>query len=104
MLDAFDCPDPSTATPTRTVTTTPVQALSLRNNPFVWRMAAALAKRVQNENGGDPAAQVERAWWLCLGRAPDAAEREKGIAMAQKHGLPALARVLFNSGEFVVIE
>ena len=104
LLDAFDCPDPSTATPTRTVTTTPVQALSLRNNPFVWRMAAALAKRVQNENGGDPAAQVERAWWLCLGRAPDAAEREKGIAMAQKHGLPALARVLFNSGEFVVIE
>ncbi len=104
LLDGFDCPDPSTTTPVRTVTTTPLQALSLRNSPFVWRLAKRLAKRVQQEAGDDAAAQVERAWQHCLGRPPDADELKKGIALVEKHGLPTLARVLFNSGEFVVIE
>lgn len=43
LLDTFDCPDPSTITPRRSVTTTPLQALALLNNSFVLRMADALA-------------------------------------------------------------
>ena len=39
LLDTFDCPDPSTATPKRGSTTTPLQALSLMNNSFTLRMA-----------------------------------------------------------------
>ena len=39
FLDTFDCPDPSTATPRRASTTTPLQALALWNNAFVLRMA-----------------------------------------------------------------
>ncbi|HEV3022250.1 MAG TPA: DUF1549 domain-containing protein, partial [Pirellulales bacterium] len=35
LLDAFDCPDPSTIAPSRAVTTTPLQALSLLNDSFV---------------------------------------------------------------------
>ena len=104
LLDGFDCPDPSTTTPARTVTTTPLQALSLRNSPFVWRLAKRLAKRVQREAGDNAAAQVERAWLLCLGRAPAAAERKVAVGLVRDHGLPTLGRVLFNSGEFVVIE
>jgi len=104
LLDGFDCPDPSTTTPARAVTTTPLQALSLRNSPFVWRLAKRLAKRVEREAGKNTTAQVERAWLLCLGRSPDANEARAAVELVREHGLPALGRVLFNSGEFVVIE
>tara|TARA_Y100001934_G_scaffold79107_1_gene98377 strand:+ start:2593 stop:4389 length:1797 start_codon:yes stop_codon:yes gene_type:complete len=104
LLDGFDCPDPSTTTPARAVTTTPLQALSLRNSPIVWRLAKRLAKRVENEVGEEIAAQIDRAWALCLGRSPDAEERQAAMVLVREHGLPALGRVLFNSGEFVVIE
>ena len=104
LLDGFDCPDPSTTTPARAVTTTPLQALSLRNSPFVWRLAKRLAKRVEREAGKNTTAQVERVWLLCLGRSPDANEARAAVKLVREHGLPALGRVLFNSGEFVVIE
>ncbi|MDP7050820.1 MAG: DUF1549 and DUF1553 domain-containing protein [Verrucomicrobiota bacterium] len=104
LLDGFDCPDPSTTTPVRTVTTTPLQALSLRNSPFIWRLAKYLSKRLKDEVGEDPAAQVEQAWLLCLGRIPDNDERQRAVGLVREHGMAALARVLFNSGEFVVIE
>ena len=104
LLDGFDCPDPSTTTPARAVTTTPLQALSLRNSPFVWRLAERLAKRVEREAGKNTPAQVDRAWLLCLGRSPDVNEARVAVELVREHGLPALGRVLFNSGEFVVIE
>ena len=104
LLDGFDCPDPSTTTPARAVTTTPLQALSLRNSPFVWRLAKRLAKRVEREAGKNTPAQVDRAWLLCLGRSPDVNEARVAVELVREHGLPALGRVLFNSGEFVVIE
>ena len=43
LLEAFDCPDPSTKTPRRAVTTTPLQALALMNNSFVLRQAKCSA-------------------------------------------------------------
>src|SRR6185503_16874609 len=35
LLDMLDCPDPSVATPRRSVTSTPLQALALLNNAFM---------------------------------------------------------------------
>src|SRR5262249_36565097 len=46
LLDALDCPDPSVSTPRRTVTTTPLQALSLLNNPSMTHGAQAFAERL----------------------------------------------------------
>ena len=104
ILDTFDCPDPSATTPTRAVTTTPLQALSLSNNVFVWRMADGLANRVRKEAGEALLDQVRRSWQLSLGREPDEMERSQASAMIAKHGLASLCRALFNSSEFVVIE
>jgi len=104
ILDTFDCPDPSATAPTRAVTTTPLQALSLSNNVFVWRMTDGLANRVRKEVGEAPLGQVRRAWQLSLGREPDKTESSQAVAMISKHGLPLLCRALFNSSEFVVIE
>ena len=110
LLDTFDCPDPSSTSPRRSVTTTPLQALTLSNNPFVWRMADAFAGRIGREAGEDAGRQVHRAWLLGLGlglglgREPDETETKKGRALVEKHGLASLCRVLFNSSEFILIE
>ena len=104
LLDTFDCPDPSSTAPRRTVTTTPLQALSLLNNSFVLRMAGHFSARVAREAGGDIADQVERAYQLTLGRGPDDEERRLAEGLADQHGMAALARALFNSNEFVITQ
>ncbi len=104
LLDTLDCPDPSSAAPRRSVTTTPLQALSLLNNSFVLRMSENYARRVRSEAGEDGAAQVKHAWRLALGRGPDEEEQRLSVLLVQQHGLPALCRALFNANEFVVVE
>ncbi|MCH8045423.1 MAG: DUF1553 domain-containing protein [Planctomycetes bacterium] len=104
ILDTFDCPDPSGATPRRSITTTPLQALSLLNNSFVLRMADAFAGRIEREAGKDRSQQIRRAWRLALGRAPSPHEEQLSAKLIARHGLPTLCRALFNVNEFVVIE
>jgi len=104
LLDTFDCPDPSSTSPRRAVTTTPLQALSLSNNKFVWRMATAFARRVAKATGDDVGRQVVLAWRLGLGRSPGEGEVLRSRRLVEKHGLASLCRVLFNSSEFVLIE
>ena len=104
MLDTFDCPDPSAATPRRPVTTTPLQALALWNGSFVLRAADRFADRVKTDTGNDVPAQVRRAYRLALARDPLPAEAGPAAELVTKHGVPALVRVLFNCNEFVVIE
>jgi hypothetical protein len=101
FLDAFDCPDPSTKTPKRAVTMTPVQSLALLNNSFVLRMSDRFAERIRREAGGDVAKQVRRCWRIAYGRLPDEAELRRTVPFVKEHGLPALCRVVFNSNEFL---
>jgi hypothetical protein len=104
ILDAFDCPDPSTTAPSRSTTTTPIQALALLNNAFVLRMAEGFSKRLKEENQDKIREQVIRAYELAYGRRPDPEEIQLGLTLSKDHGLQALCRVLFNSNEFVVID
>jgi hypothetical protein len=104
LLDTFDCPDPSTATHKRLVTTTPLQALALLNNSFVLRMADHFARRVEDEAGKDVGQQIARAYWLAYGRPPTAKETALVRAVVEAHGLAALCRAMFNSNEFVYVD
>jgi len=104
LLDAFDCPDPSTTAPQRAVTTTPIQSLALMNGSFVLRMSERFAERVASDVGDDPAQQVERAIQLAFGRSPTAKETETLGSFSTKHGLDALCRVLLNSNEFIHVD
>lgn len=104
FLDAFDCPDPSTTAPRRATTTTPLQALALRNDAFVLRMAEAFSERVRRECGADPDAQVVRAFRLALLRDPDADELSRCREIAEEHGFAAVARALFNCNEFLYLD
>jgi cytochrome c553 len=103
LLETFDCPDPSAQTPRRPTTTTPLQALALWNDRFVLRMAGHLATRADADAGPDAAARVRRAYRLALARDPLPDERPAAEALVREHGTAALARVLFNCNEFVVI-
>jgi Protein of unknown function (DUF1553)/Protein of unknown function (DUF1549)/Concanavalin A-like lectin/glucanases superfamily/Planctomycete cytochrome C len=104
LLNAFDCPDPSTTAPKRAVTTTPLQALALMNNALVLHLSDAFAARLAREAGGDPGSQVDLAYRLSFGRKPEAGERERAVRLVEKFGASTLARVLFNSNEFLYVD
>ncbi len=104
LLDTFDCPDPSATAPRRTVTTTPLQSLSLMYNVFVLRMADYFAERVESEAGENVEVQVEHAWQLAVSREPNSRELELSKQLVNNHGLSALCRGLFNLNEFVRID
>jgi len=96
---SFDCPDAGQIAPKRTVSTTPLQALSLLNSPWALKQSGIFAERVRKE-GGDP---LRRAFWLALGREPDSAEKAAANKLIQSEGLPSFCRALLNANEFVYV-
>lgn len=110
LLDTFDCPDPAAAAPRRSMTTTPIQALALWNNDFVFRMAEALTARVSAEVPGpdrDPSVldrRIARAWQLAFQRDPRPSERGPARDLVATYGFRALGRALFNANEFLTVE
>jgi hypothetical protein len=104
LLDLLDCPDPSVATPKRTVTSTPLQALALLNNRFMEHHAERFADRLKREAPQGITAQVRRAYDLSFARQPTDAELAFGKRFAAKHGLTQLCLVLLNTSEFSYID
>ncbi len=104
LLDAFDCPDPSTMSPRRAQTITPLQALVLLNNSFVLRTADQFAMRVEREAGAMPERQVARAYQLAFGRDATPDELALAIETAQRFGFNVVARAIFNSNEFLYVD
>ena len=73
MLMTFDCPDSNVSAIRRTRSNTPLQALTLMNDPVFFECAQALAARACEEGPQD------RLLWLfrtCLARAPRERELE----------------------------
>jgi hypothetical protein len=104
LLDVLDCPDPSVPTPRRSVTSTPLQALSMLNNPVMEHYAARFAERLKREEGDDPNKQVRRAYSLSFARDPSSDELESGARFIAEHGLNHFCLVLFNTNEFLYID
>jgi hypothetical protein len=103
LLDAFDCPDPAVKTPRRGVTTTPLQALALMNNPFVQRQAERLAARALEEAAGDLPGAVQRSYCLAFGRAATPAELARALDAARERGLASVCWALLNATELVFV-
>jgi hypothetical protein len=104
LLDTFDCPDPSTATPRRGTTTTPLQALALLNNSLTLRMADHFAERLEKDRPGDSSHQIDRAFQWAYGRRPVPEEAKSADAFVNQHGLPAFCRVLLNTNGFLYVD
>src|SRR5262249_40024736 len=100
----------------RHVSTVPLQALYLLNNEFAAERAKAFARRVQKEVGDDRERQIEAAFALALGRAPEAGEGAAARRFFQAHAagtgadteasqeLVHLCQALMNVNEFVYLE
>jgi hypothetical protein len=102
MMAAFDATVFSESCDRRSVTTTPLQALSMMNGYLVHEEAQHLATRIEREAGADRHAQIARAFEIVLNRPARPEELDKFNAPTLS--LPALCRVLFNSNEFIYVE
>lgn len=98
----FDCPDAALAMPKRSTSTSPLQALSLLNSPFMTQQAQAFADRVTKESTSSDA-QIDRAYQLALCRRPVQDELDRARGLVAHFGLTALCRALLNSSEFIYL-
>jgi hypothetical protein len=133
MLMTFDAPESNVTCTRRDRSNTPLQALTLLNDPVFHECAQSLARRMLQDRPGDTGEAVKYAFELCVGRNPDEVEliNLKGLfsafrslagadrdAAAKLVGLPkpadadllntaayvAMARVLLNLDELVTRE
>jgi len=119
-LAIFDGADPSTSTPARPTSTTPLQALFLLNDPLIHEQAKRVAQRLLTD-AGDRGARIQRAYALLFARPATAEElaaadqfltattARLGAADTAADRLEAetwasLVRVLFRLNEFVYLD
>ena len=118
FLTTFDAPVPSQTCTRRLRSNTPLQALTLANDPMMIEIAAGLAARVVSE-AEDDSERIDHLFRLCLSRPATAAEqeileqhlasqRERHASLAgeeaELRAWSALARVMLNLDEFVTRE
>jgi hypothetical protein len=111
MMEAFDMPDTHESCARRNHTISAMQALELINNQLVADWAAAMARRVGNDEGLTDEARIDRAWRLAYSRPASGAERESAKSFLAKQAaagsaspLADLCQALMNSNEFLYID
>jgi hypothetical protein len=73
-MNVFDAPDREVGVVYRPTTNTPLQALTLLDDPIFVESARKLAERSIQEGGATPEARLAYAFRLATGRRPDSAE------------------------------
>ena len=101
-MASFDTPVFNESCERRSVTTTPLQALSMLNGRLVNEEAAHLAARVEREAGSRREDQVARLFEIALSRPPDSAEQQQFVEF--QGSLQALCRFILNSNEFLAMD
>ena len=104
FLDVLDFPVPTSCTPARNSTNTPLQSLSMLNDPFVVQQADHLAARLTAAHEGDVGGQVRTAYRLALGREPSEKEMQLARSFIEKRGLLQFCRAIFNTNEFLYVD
>jgi len=108
LLSTFDSPDFQQVCTRRVRSNTPLQSLTLANDPAFLEIAQGFAARLVREvPGGDIQARLRRAFQLALSRDPQPAELSALAAYARRQpgdGLAAAVRVLFNTDNFITRE
>ncbi|MBI2947881.1 MAG: DUF1553 domain-containing protein [Verrucomicrobia bacterium] len=80
LLDLFDGAQMNPNCAQRTVSTVPLQSLTLLNSEFARNRSKAFARRVIRESGSDSAQGIARAFQLTVGRSPKMPERNAAEA------------------------
>lgn len=129
-LMTFDCPDSNVTNVKRGRSNTPLAALITLNNDTFAEAAQALAGRILREVSGEDEKRIERAFRLCLSRAPSIEEQGRlaslledarsyyrsspedakafagshlpdGVAPEEGASWAAMVRVILNLDEFI---
>ena len=82
-LQTFDAPSGETACVRRARSNTPLQALTMLNEPMFLETAQALAKVTMQQSGAD-AEKVSFAFRRCVGRTPSSAESNELLKLLSK--------------------
>ncbi len=84
-LMAFDAPSRQECTAERATSNTPMQALTLLNDPTYVEAARVFASRILNEGGETPTERINWAYQWALSRPPQPKELEIMTAVYEKH-------------------
>ncbi len=103
-LKVFDTPDAFAACTRRLRSNTPLQALTLLNDPAYFEINVGFARRILKEGQGSDTQKMRFAFRLCLAREPDAAEIKILSGVLQRElaaftQTPAEAAVLLKGHE-----
>lgn len=103
-LQIFDAPEREFCLVRRSVTNTPLQALTLMNDPTYMEASRKLAERIMTEGGLWPAQRIRFAFLLLLSRPPTSREQSILLSHYEKqlgafHTHPDDARKLLSIGE-----
>jgi hypothetical protein len=96
----FDAPSPGLTCTRRERSNTPLQALTLLNDPVFFEAARALAVRVHRDQPGAVRQRIDHAFRLCLARGPTKREARRLLSyyrqqLALLQGEPGSAEQLF---------
>ena len=103
LLQAFDCPEPSVMSPSRSQTITPIQAMQLLNNARLEQTAQHWAQRLEREGGSGKHERLRLAWQQAYARDPSAEELVAAEEFIAAHGWEQLCLVLLNTNEFLFL-
>tara|TARA_A100001037_G_scaffold236695_1_gene215761 strand:+ start:440 stop:3310 length:2871 start_codon:yes stop_codon:yes gene_type:complete len=103
FLQSFDSLVCEDTRPMRRTSTTPLQALAMYNGKLVHAEAPSFAERIR-QHATSPVERIQWAFQTALGRSPDELETNELLPLANDENLPRLARVLFNTNEFVYVD
>jgi hypothetical protein len=85
-LQVFDSPDASESCARRDRSNTPMQALTLLNDPVFFECAQSLGRRLIRESASaDAASRVRFGWQLCLSRPPTTEELTAASDLLSDH-------------------
>lgn len=105
-LSIFDLPNSERSIGVRSNGVSPDGALFALNAPLVWQLAEHFAKRLVEEAGDDPAAQIKQAYLLAFSRPPTPEETALGrnlLDSGEERALVAYCHLLFGVNEFIFI-
>ena len=114
ILINHDMADMDTSCPVRFATTVPTQSLNMLNGKFMNDSAKLFAKRLLDEAGNNPTAQVAHAFKIAFSREPAEEEISAGLSMIkdikEKAGvsdevaMERFALLALNLNEFVYLD
>lgn len=84
-MTAFDAPSREECVARRPVSNTPLQALTLLNDPSYVEAARVFAQRLLKTDSPDDTSRLNRAFMLALSRNPEPMESEALVALLERH-------------------